>query len=89
MNVVYYVSWTEYERGWGCRPDGYSFHATLHEANEFVKKQLNDLPKDSVPDCYSLPSDPELIEVKEDWYNQVQSSRNLWGSSNRLLDYKK
>jgi hypothetical protein len=55
--------WTEFERGWGQRPDGSSIHANLDERNKYVEgynKEYNNLP--SAPDEYSKAiGDPEWM----------------------------
>jgi hypothetical protein len=37
LNVVYRVEWTEYERGWGCRPDGVSYSSDLDALKAHIK----------------------------------------------------
>lgn len=36
LNIVY-MTWTEYERGWGQRPDGVSFHLTTDDFNNYIE----------------------------------------------------
>ena len=36
MNAAYQIEWTEYERGWGPRPDGKSYHKSKKDADEFI-----------------------------------------------------
>lgn len=51
---VYMIDWTETERGWGMRPDGYSFHKTPEDAAAYLKAEYDALP-DAAPDEYSFP----------------------------------
>lgn len=54
-SIVYVVPWTEYERGWGSRPDGYSVHSTKELAEKYVNDTCGDR-SGPVPDEYSSPS---------------------------------
>jgi hypothetical protein len=62
------VSFTEFERGWGQRPDGYILAASKEIARAVTKEyceRCND------PELYSRPnSEPQLIEVDELIHNQ-------------------
>lgn len=76
IRAVYQIDWTEYERGWGSKPDGYSRFLTKeaalamiqrnHEANEAGRK-----PGQMAPDYYVKASDPWLVEVTEEEYNAL------------------
>lgn len=72
-NVAYVVSWTETERGWGCRPDGYSLHESKKDVSAYIaaywarEKELN--PGGSVPDEYSRPDNehrPTLTTITQE-----------------------
>jgi hypothetical protein len=76
MFAVYKITWTEYERGWGQRPDGYSYHVSKEFAEKYVKDYWKDMPKET-PDEYSKPSEPVLAEVSEELFNQVQNEKNV------------
>ena len=52
MAVIWVFSWTEFERGWGQRPDGYSLHATESAGLEYLRSHLERQPKGAVPDEY-------------------------------------
>jgi hypothetical protein len=76
IRAVYQVDWTEYERGWGSKPDGYSRFLTKeaaaamiqknHEANEAGRK-----PGQGAPDYYVQASEPFLVEVTEEEYEKL------------------
>lgn len=70
---LYAISMTEYERGWGQRPDGTVYTFSLSDANEFIKNYLNKQPKDHVPDCYTMPSDPKPVELAAWEYKEIVS----------------
>lgn len=70
MFALYKVTWTEYERGWGCRPDGETYYTSKERAYKAIKTYWDGMP-DTVPDCYSKPSDPELVEVDEEFYHEI------------------
>ena len=76
IRAIYEVEWTEFERGWGQRPDGVSYHISLEEAETYIKKSWN--PTGPVPDCYSQPSKPKLTEVNEELYKLVQKEKTTW-----------
>lgn len=72
--------WLESERGWGCRPDGYTLHLTKSDRDAFVKAYWDRMP-DEVPDEYSRPEgQPTLVDVDEATYEKVKASKNgMWG----------
>jgi hypothetical protein len=87
--ALYAIEWEESERGWGVRPDGYSFHRTAEEAEEFIKDYQRKLPKE-VQDEYSRPcsNKAKLIEVSEGLYNYVTQKGSVWLVPNNEKAYK-
>lgn len=86
--ALYSIEWIEKERGMGMRPDGFSFHVSEEEANNFVKKYESRLPKE-VPDEYSAPlGKPSLLEVSESLYNYVMNNGNVWLHIKNAKAYK-
>lgn len=66
--------WTESERGWGARPDGFTLHLTEEDRVQFVQKHWGDRQQESVPDDYSYPDGtPYVCEVSEEEYQEVVS----------------
>lgn len=62
--TVWCQQWTETERGWGQRPDGYSLHLTQNHSAEYIKKYLAKMPDGPTPDEYSFPDgDPYQTEM--------------------------
>lgn len=77
--AVYKVEWTEYERGWGQRPDGTSYHKSKEDAIKYIQeydKKYNNEP--SAPDCYTKGGSPHLAEVDKKLYNKVMKEGVVW-----------
>lgn len=56
--------WEESERGWGVRPDGYSFHLSEKDLSEYIERYWARMPKE-IPDEYSRPSgSPFTINIE-------------------------
>lgn len=94
MEKMVIIEWTEYERGWGCRPDGCSIHADAQSAQSYVNAEYAKRDRNYVPDEYSNPTDvnfmfvndPALIEkVKVAW----AEGRPLWLSNQDIYKYRK
>ena len=68
---VYVFSWTEYERGWGARPDGISFYRTKEAALEH-KKRVQTLTD---PTYFTVTDQPEpiIVEVTKSTYEACGS----------------
>lgn len=76
---VYKIEWTEYERGWGQRPDGTSYHKDLKSAEDYIKEyNLKYNSEPNVPECYSIGSKPTLIEVDYKTFKEVNEKGMLW-----------
>lgn len=84
--LVWAQNWEETERGWGCRPDGYSLHRTK-EGPEVLLKEMRDREQQGqatgyVPDEYTRPcGDPfEVIITDQATISLIQETPNLvWG----------
>lgn len=91
MNALYAVRWTEYERGWGNRPDGYSFHRNADEANQYIEaywaREKARNPSGRTPDEYSAPGDPFLMEVSESLVRYVTEYGSIRTWQNKAKDY--
>lgn len=77
IHAVYKIDWTEYERGWGQRPDGTTYHLTLEEAKKYIDDYWSKMP-DNVPDEYSSPGKPTLVEVDKKTYDKIKKRPNTW-----------
>ena len=77
MNTCYALSWTEYERGWGQRPDGVTLCATKAIAEARYNAAFTNRGG-STPDEYSNPSEPYLVEVTSAAYKLIQQVGARW-----------
>ncbi len=89
--AVYVQEWEESERGWGTRPDGYSFHFTQNDVDTFIRaywaEETARNPTNTVPDEYSRPlGRPKLVLVTEAFYEQVKSLRSVRVYRNSIKD---
>lgn len=87
MKAVYAINWTEYERGWGSRPDGHTLHISLEEAHNYIKNYGRDQRESYfyVPEIYSAPGDPKLVEVSDEVYIDVTNVGTIWGHTTRWI----
>ena len=80
MPVAVMVSWTESERGWGQRPDGYSFHLDNTSAEEFIEKYWDGMPDGPAPDEYSRPDGSRsIVSVTKKFYKMLIQHRRKNG----------
>ncbi len=77
MNACYAIPWTEYERGWGQRPDGTTFCKTKEIAEEISRKAYEGRG-DTVADEYTNPGTITLMEVSPALYNKVQEDGSFF-----------
>lgn len=76
--ALYGIEWEESERGWGTRPDGFSFHRSEEESEQFLKEFFAKQPKE-VPDEYSRPlGKAKLIQVSESLHDYVVANGSVW-----------
>lgn len=80
MKLAILMTWTESERGWGCRPDG----ASLHLSQESLKKYIADYwakekernPSGVTPHEYTRPDgeNGRVCLVTDDLYEDIRMS---------------
>lgn len=70
IRALYQIKWTEFERGWGQRPDGETYYLDKETADRAYNKAFEGRG-DCVPDYYVNPSKPKLVEVDEELYQKV------------------
>jgi hypothetical protein len=74
--------WTESERGWGQRPDGYSLHLTAELAKQYVVEYNAKLPSGPAPDEYTFADGGAVeVEVSEKLHQMLQEkggSMRFW-----------
>lgn len=81
LKCAYKIHWTEYERGWGTRPDGTTLHIDKKTAYEYIEDywiRQKELKLLVVPNEYSKPSEPMLCEVPEDVYEKFEDKDSFW-----------
>ncbi len=78
MIALYCVNWTESERGWGQRPDGYTLHKDFKTAKEFIDKHWDSMPP-TTPDIYSFPSEPFITEASKEECEIALKEGSFWG----------
>lgn len=78
MIALHAIRWTEYERGWGQRPDGISFYASKERAEQHRTAFLAARNPNKVPDEYSDPGKIEIMEVSRDLYDLVHRRGMRW-----------
>jgi len=75
--MAWAIQWTEYERGWGCRPDGTSFHKTKKSAQEFIRQYWKRQPG-GVPDEYTSPGTPHGVIIRsEDLKKRIEKEADV------------
>ncbi len=68
--------WTESERGWGQRPDGYSLHVDDNARKAFIAEYWARMP-DETPDEYSRPDGtPYACPVTQALFDTVAALKN-------------
>jgi len=69
--------WEESERGWGCRPDGYSIHATEADRAAYVADYWATMPA-AAPDEYERPCGMPYIADVDDavWASLQKAMKN-------------
>ena len=87
--AVWVLEWEESERGWGCRPDGYSVHASKADCRNFVAAYWAGMPdrvNGEAPDEYSRPrrDEPTRLVVPADHGFAL----SLAAGRNRLWDWE-
>ncbi len=84
LQLVLCQEWTEYERGWGRRPDGCSIHASEEDRKVFCADHWARMPergRGPTPDEYSIEEGaPYLAIVSDALYGELQQStrKGVW-----------
>lgn len=89
MKKLYAMPWLESESGWGTRPDGYSFHASLEECDQFIKEYWDKQPA-QCPAEYSRPNakTPILVDVSDSLHQYVFTYGSVWLYNNNISSYQ-
>lgn len=76
---VWRIDWTEYERGWGSRPDGYTLYVRKVDADHAYNNMMDDRGGE-VPDWYMNASLPRLVDLTvrqaEDFSDPMQAYKH-------------
>lgn len=72
-NIIYASDVTEYESGYGQRPDGYLLALDL----EKYELGLNKVNGGSY-ECYSRAGEKKLIKVKDEMYEKIKINGYVW-----------
>ena len=82
------VEWTEHERGWGQRFDGYSYHLNEEYAKKYIREFIATI-SGPAPYCYVSPGTPRIIQVDPLFAMLVYDKEILWDDKNHeTLDDK-
>jgi hypothetical protein len=88
MATIWMFTWTEYERGWGQRPDGCSIHASESDAKEFLEEYWAKEPK-TAPDEYSKQDSDTpteiIIHASNKFYKHLMSNCRKDGFTNGIF----
>ncbi len=88
---VWVQKWTETERGWGQRPDGYTLHENREDIDLFLramrKREQQGQPPGYVPDEYSRPEgtpyeaeiEPTILATRTLLDKLCASAHGMWG----------
>lgn len=76
MPTLIVQKWEESERGWGCRPDGYSLHLTEEDRVAYIKAYWDSMP-DQAPSEYERPDGtPYLWDADAATAKKVRATKN-------------
>jgi len=63
-SMIYALDWTEYESGWGCRPDGLQIFNSFAELEKVLERDKQErLTAKSTPSEYSIPTTKYVMEL--------------------------
>lgn len=85
MKAAYKIHWTEYELGWGQRPDGTTIHKDKQSADKFVLDYNIRNRVETTSDIYSRAGLPVLCEVPADIYERLQTEPSFWWHHTRWM----
>lgn len=85
LNKVVEVEWTEYERGWGQRTDGYSYHWSMEEAKRYIDDYCKGLPPNA-PEVYYASSEPRYVSVDPVFALLVKGKRIIWTDKSSRIE---
>lgn len=86
--TVFIQNWTERERGWGQRPDGFTIHLSKEHHKNYVSYYMKTYNNaDSVPDEYTTTDgDPIEIEVDSELYGRIKRASDFKREDGTVID---
>ena len=63
MTPKYRVRYTEYERGWGSRPEGFDDFDTFEAARKAQERFNSKNTAESAPDWYMIADNPVFVDA--------------------------
>lgn len=88
MKQAILESWTEFEIGWGCRPDGYTLHINEDARKRFIKaynERFNAEPV-ATHDYSRADNKPQAVLVPNDVFERLKTNVAMWVYSRGALD---
>lgn len=77
--TAYEVQVTEYERGWGQRPDGRLLFHTKEDAQRIIGEEYAKRSRTTyVPDIYEDYSEPRLVEISDEVARRMVNKTYIW-----------
>lgn len=84
MTKLFAMGWTEYESGWGSRPDGF----TLYKTKEAAKKHILESEKNKKYECFSAPSLDALLVINMNTPIDFGERDVIWETNANFLGFK-
>lgn len=77
MNI-YILEWTEYERGWGSRPDGLQIFTSSRMMLEILEKDRKERNEaKTTPREYSIPTTKYVCEIDEEFFKVMIDNEKI------------
>lgn len=73
MKTIYVLDWTEFESGWGCRPDGIQVFTSYEELEKILESDRKKRKESiSFMSEYSIPTSKTIIEIDTKDFNKIK-----------------
>jgi hypothetical protein len=71
--TIYALSWTEFESGWGCRPDGLQVFTSYDELEKVLERDRKERESAKyTPSCYSIPEVKYILMVNDADFKAIE-----------------
>ena len=84
MTKLFAMEWTEYEAGWGSRPDGF----TIYKTKEAAKKHILEAEQNKKYECFSVHSLDSLLVINMNTPIDFGDNDFVWETNANFLGYK-